>query len=84
MNPNGQRTNLVTTFHCTDCGGLLRLSYPLTGVKAEYDSAGITGALKVENKIHLEPCRKCVGEARKPMELLREILKAANHTQGEG
>ncbi len=69
------RNHLVTCFRCTDCGGFLELAYePKEGVETPWQSDDITGAAKVEKTFYIEPCRGCVGEARKPLELMRTAL----------
>lgn len=76
------RHNLVTTFHCTECRSVLNLAYQadLPGTN-EYRDDGITGAAKVDNRIYVEPCQKCVGEARLPLVKMREAL--ATITNGD-
>jgi hypothetical protein len=77
---NFNRNHLVTVFHCTDCGTPLNLSYEpkesanKTALRNQVD--GITGASKVENHLYIEPCRKCIGDARKPLQQMREALAA--------
>lgn len=80
MSDNTMRTSLVTQLHCTDCKGVLYVSYapkdgnPNRGMG--YTDDEITGAAKVQHRLFVEPCRKCIGDARKPLEALRVALAA--------
>lgn len=73
------RFNLVTQCVCALCGRRLRLSYDrpkVTGhdFNGEHYDDGITGADKVEMPIVVYPCDSCYGEAREPIEALRNAL----------
>lgn len=74
MGDNLMRSHLVTTFHCHECGSVLKLSYKPKDdkVRSGYHDDGITGAAKVENKIWIEPCRPC----REPLDRLKEALRS--------
>lgn len=79
-NQDNSRYNLVTKFICAKCGEQLTMSYSAPAAKATgYNrdaEDGITGALKVENRIAIHPCRKCYSDAVAPMDAMRKALAA--------
>lgn len=74
------RNNLVTTFHCSECGNQLTLSYKNAHqIKSESD--GITGSDKVQYKITIYPCDRCIKTWRRPAELLKELTSCMEALQ---
>jgi len=77
MSDNAMRRNLITKFNCTNCGGLLMLSYELKdGVKldeaASYYEPPRTAM--VTQHIFIEPCSKCTSDAEKSIQRIRDVL----------
>ncbi len=64
------RPYLVTKFYCSKCGGGLDLTYDAPKT-LDHVSDGITGGDKVELKVFVEPCRKCM----KPVDDVHAALK---------
>lgn len=75
MSNDSSRTFVVTTFRCTVCGNALNVSYCNEPGKlqprGEYVDDGITGADKVEQRINVHPCEKCLS----PLNELRRAVK---------
>ena len=74
------RNNLVTIFHCADCGAALELSGELEAEKPKLGSLNMnppleTGAAIRVNRISIEPCRKCKEEYTRPAFALAGLLK---------
>lgn len=74
------RTHLVTVFACAKCGTALNITYDKpkeTNCSArEFPvNDGITGALKVENRIGVHPCKKCSREMQEPIAALKKLLE---------
>lgn len=72
---NAGRHFLVTQMHCAKCGGVLELSYDKPTNPLEYESDGITGGNKVEMKVFIEPCKKCM----RPVEDLKSAMKTLHN-----
>lgn len=69
---NAYRQFLVTKFVCADCGSLLNLSYNApTGPLGDYADGEPTGGHMVQQKVAVEPCRKCA----EPMEDAEKMAK---------
>lgn len=66
------RPYLVTTFYCAKCGAAINLTYDKPEKSLECVSDGITGGSKVELRVFVEPCKKCL----QPVEDIRHALKA--------
>lgn len=71
------RTNLVTSFICTGCGENLTLSFDKLGQpapKAE-TSFGSGGAYVLENRIYVNPCKRCIEKSIAPARAIADALK---------
>lgn len=73
------RTNLITTFHCFDCGKKLEVDYG-EGVKTEspYSQGDPTGAAVMYSKVVVKPCRSCIEKHTGPARKLAEAIKELN------
>ncbi len=72
------RTNLVTKFFCAKCGAPLELSYD-PDVKPNdlgNNGDGITGSHKLEVKVSVHPCAKCLKPVEEITNAIKTILKA--------
>ncbi len=75
MSENSMRKNLVTTFHCHECGTQLSLSYkPKDGVRERPLEDGFTGAAMVGNRLWIEPCHRCKEPAEKVMQAVKTLM----------
>lgn len=75
------RTNLITHFHCSNCGHQLNVEYDKedSPQKIELPSSQQTepeppGAYCRYNRILVEPCRFCIAEKTGPAEKLIEAM----------
>lgn len=73
------RTHLVTVFACAKCGTSLKITYdkpsePNSSSLEFPVGDGITGALKVENRIGIHACEKCTRELEEPIKTLKKLL----------
>lgn len=62
------RQYLVTVFRCSACGEPMTISYE--GKRGASVSDGHTGAAKVEQTVHVDPCQGCL----KPMRDLKDAM----------
>lgn len=72
------RTNLISVFHCYECGRKLRLaSKPKPDVEPESDwsISDPTGAEVLYNAVQVYPCRHCIETHTKPAKKLTEALR---------
>lgn len=72
------RANLITTFHCYDCGNRLEVDYGReTKLSSSHSPDDPTGAAVCYNQVVVRPCRNCIEKytrpARKLVEAVREI-----------
>lgn len=78
MSDDRLRKSLVTQFVCAKCGDFLSLSYdkPPSPKNTQLADCSITGACKVDGIIAIHPCDKCYGALIKPINALRDAMKA--------
>lgn len=75
MSENDGRVNLVTRFTCANCGDQLNITYDTKKPSGtNYENDRITGALKVETYVSVEPCKRCLDEWREPLVTIRNAL----------
>lgn len=88
MSDDNIRTHLVVRFKYAKCGRTLRLSYdgPKNMDRTDtgfYDEDKITGAAKVQSTAcYIHPCANCYGAARRPVDMLKAALEAAEAVKG--
>ncbi len=75
------RTNLITHFHCSNCGHQLNVEYdsdcsPKKITDVVQTTREPTGACCRYNRIIVEPCKKCIEKSTRPAQLIAEGLKA--------
>ncbi len=82
------RTNLVFRLRCAKCGRTLRLTYDPKRKDShldtgELDDDCITVAEKVMAEAYVHPCETCYGDARRPLDMLKAALAAAEKEKEE-
>ncbi len=76
------RTNLITHFHCNECGNQLNVEYDKNDSpkKKEFPSEmqtekEPTGAACRYNEILIEPCKSCIDKHVKPAKKLAQAIR---------
>jgi hypothetical protein len=78
------REHLVMRANCAKCGGGVTFTCePQPAWKPGDSDTGITGAAQATMRFAVWPCRKCYGEAAKPLAMMREALAACAPTPSE-
>lgn len=75
------RNNLITRFHCSECGNILNLVYPKDAAEPVEPGYGVvtpsepTGAACVYTpRIMVEPCRFCIEKYTGPAKQLAKAI----------
>lgn len=72
------RTNLITHFHCSECGHILNVEYDKEDGPPkieELDKELPTGAACRHNRILVVPCKHCINKVTGPARKLAEAIK---------
>jgi len=77
------RNNLVTVFHCSQCGKPLTIADKSEEPSREYETARMdpplpTGAAMSVNRINLHPCQPCIDKWIIPARAIANAIKDLN------
>ncbi len=81
---DSMRYNLVTTFHCANCGEPLKVTYrpdvkPQDGLQSTLEQP--TGAAMVHQKVSVWPCHQCMEAGKQVVSALKALMQAAGEVK---
>ena len=81
------RNNLVTIFHCAECGHALSIADYGAAIKPDTSSIGMepkldTGALIHVTRISILPCYKCKDKYSRPARAIADAIKQLGALDG--